>query len=404
MLVRIAIRNILRHRRRSLITLAVISFGALGLILFGGYKARTFTGLREGTIRTRLGHLQVFHLGYSRSESRTPMEYSLSDVASLRKAVEQDPRVRTTAAQITLVGLISNGNKSGSFMATAVEPVKDREMRSHRLVSGTHLPGNEIDAVILGRGLAASMDAKPGDYLTILTTTTTGALNAMDVRVAGVFMSGVKEYDDRAVKMPLEGAQRLLQTDKVEKLLVFLNDTDDTTAVQASLRDLFAARKWQLEMKAWSELATFYHQVVRLYNGIFGFLRLIVFALVVFSVANAIVMSTFERMREIGTLMAIGTTRNRVGRMFLLEGLFLGLTGGLIGIAAGALVAAVINNGEFMLPPPPGYTIGFPLRILLQPQVLVGALILSAFTATLSSVLPAFRASRIKIVDALGHF
>src|SRR4029079_18002090 len=112
MTARIAFRNVLRNRRRSAITLLVIVFGAVGLILFGGYKARTFYALRESTIRGRIGHLQVFKSGFSKKDAQKPLEYGLDDVASLRKSVESDPRVKMTAAQITLMGLISNGEKS----------------------------------------------------------------------------------------------------------------------------------------------------------------------------------------------------------------------------------------------------------------------------------------------------
>ncbi|HEX3580764.1 MAG TPA: FtsX-like permease family protein, partial [Thermoanaerobaculia bacterium] len=158
-----------------------------------------------------------------------------------------------------------------------------------------------------------------------------------------------------------------------------------------------------IEIKDWSELATFYHQVVALYNGIFGFLGLIVFAIVIFSVANTIMMSVFERTREIGTLMAIGTTRARLWRMFLAEGFAIGLIGCVLGLASGVVLAIVINHGNVMLPPPPGYTRGYPLQILLSASVLVPAAVIAIVTATLSSIAPAFRASRLKIVDALGH-
>jgi putative ABC transport system permease protein len=257
--------------------------------------------------------------------------------------------------------------------------------------------------VIVGRGLATSMHVKPGDYLTLMSTTVHGSLNAMDVRVAGIFMSGVKEYDDRAIKMTLPAAQQLLQTTKVERLLVFLNDTDDTLPAQHDLQTMFDGKGWALEMKQWSELASFYHQVVMLYNGIFGFLGMLVFGIVIFSVANTIMMSIFERTREIGTLMAMGTTRGRVWRMFLLEGLFVGLVGGVLGLVCGALLAQLINHGNVMLPPPPGYTVGYRLQILMQPAVLVTAFLISVITATLSSILPALKASRLAIVDALGH-
>jgi len=399
MLTTIAFRNVFRNRRRSAITLLVIVFGAVGLILFGGYKSRTFHALRESTIRNRLGHLQIYKLGFASAEAQKPLQYGLENVDELRRAVERDPRVSMTTAQITLMGLVSNGEKSETFMATAVEPEKDRQMAAQRMTAGSDLPSNELDAVIVGRGLAASMHVKPGDYLTLMSTTTSGSLNAMDVRVAGVFMSGVKEYDDRAVKMSLPAAQQLLQTKKIERLIVMLRNTDDTAAVHSTLSRTLR----DVEFKEWSQLASFYHQVVMLYNGIFGFLGIVVFAIVVFSVANTILMSVFERTREIGTLMAIGTPRGTVWRMFLLEGVFIGLLGGVLGLAAGALDAFAINHMNLMLPPPPGYTVGYALRVMLEPRILVTAFLISFITATLSSIVPALKASRLKIVDALGH-
>src|SRR3954463_12192615 len=99
MIIKLALRNILRNGRRSAITLAVIVFGAIGLILFGGYKAVTFRGLRESTIRRGVGPLQSCRPGYATHQSQKPLEYALDDVASLRAAIERDPRVQFTAAQ-----------------------------------------------------------------------------------------------------------------------------------------------------------------------------------------------------------------------------------------------------------------------------------------------------------------
>jgi putative ABC transport system permease protein len=184
---------------------------------------------------------------------------------------------------------------------------------------------------------------------------------------------------------------------------VLLKDTNDTSAVRADLTKLFAAKRWSLEMKDWSQLASFYKQVVMLYNGIFGFLGIVVFAIVIFSVANTMVMSIFERTREIGTMMAIGTPRGSVWRLFLAEGLFIGIIGGVAGLLAGAVVSQVINSAHLMLPPPPGYTRGYELRVMLQPGILTTAFLIAVITSTLSSIVPALKASRLKIVDALGH-
>jgi putative ABC transport system permease protein len=403
MLAKIAFRNIFRNRRRTLITLLVLVMGATGLILFGGYKEVNFWGLRETTIRNRLGHLQIYRLGYSTADAQKPLEYGLEDTSAIRAVVERDPRVAMTAAQITLMGLISNGDKSETFLGTAVEPDKDRQMRSQRLETGREISEGETDTMIIGRGLARSMNVQLEDYLTLMTTTVTGSLNAMDFRVVGTFMTGVKEYDDRALKIPLAGAQYLLNTQKVEKLLVMLTKTEDTAAVMADLTKQAGLEQRPLEFKSWSDLATYYHQVVLIFNGIFGFIGIIVFVIVVLSVANTIMMNIFERTREIGTLMAIGTKRRRVWAMFLLEGMMIGLIGGVAGILCGIGAGQIINYANIQLPPPPGYTAGYQLQILLKPSILAGNFVLCVVTATLSSAYPALRASRLNIVDALGH-
>jgi putative ABC transport system permease protein len=114
-------------------------------------------------------------------------------------------------------------------------------------------------------------------------------------------------------------------------------------------------------------------------------------------------MSIFERTREIGTMMAIGTTRSSIWRMFLAEGLMIGIIGGVAGLLFGAGISNLINRVHIMLPPPPGYTQGYPLRVMLQPGILITAFLIAVITSTLSSILPALKASRLKIVDALGH-
>jgi putative ABC transport system permease protein len=381
----------------------VLVFGVVAMMMFGGYKEINFWGIREGAARARFGHLQIYAEGYSQTDSQRPLARGLRNLEDLRRGLERDPRVEMTAAQISMMGLISNGDKSEAFLATAVEPSRDRAMPAQRMTAGAYLTDDDPDAIILGDALAKSMKTAVGETLTLMTTTANGSLNALDVRVAGIFSTGMKEYDERAIKIPLSAAQRLLQTDKVEKLLVVLRNTSDTEAFRRDLASRFARSGDKFELRTWSELAGFYHQVVMLYNGIFGFLGAVIAVIVVLSVANTILMSAFERTREIGTLMAIGTERSRIWNIFLLEGLLLGVMGGLAGLAAGGSLALLINNVHIELPPPPGYTSGYRLQIMLNTSIVATAFLLAAFTATISSAVPAFKASRLRIVDALGH-
>lgn len=403
MLIKLSLRNIFRNRRRSLMTLFVLVFAATALIMFGGYKEISFHGVRESMIRNGLGHLQVYKRGYLETEAQRPLEYGLENYEELRRVIEKNPKVEMTAAQISLMGMVTNGDKTETFLATAVEPSKDQKMASQILKAGEFLSDREQDGVIVGELLARSLNVKPGDYLTLMTTSVNRSLNGMDVKVLGTFSTGVKDYDERSIKMPLIAAQRLMHTSKIDKLLILLKETKETQSVEGELARAFASHQWDVEMRDWSQLATFYHQVVALYNGIFGFLGAVVFVIVILSVSNTVMMSILERTREIGTLLAIGTTRYRVWTMFLLEGLMIGILGGGLGLAMGSGLAFLINHSHIMLPPPPGYTMGYLLRIMLTPSVLTTALLLSVITSTLSAVLPAVRASRLNIVRALGH-
>lgn len=403
MLTKLALRNIFRNRRRSAITFLVLIFGATALIMFGGYKEISFQGVRESMIRNSLGHMQIYKRGFVQSESMRPLEYGLENVEALRKVIESDPRVEMTAAQISFQGLVSNGEKSETYLATAVEPSKDKNMASQIIKAGEYLSDAEPDGVIIGEALAKAMNVRPGDSLTLMTTSVNRSLNALDVRVRGTFTTGVKEYDERAIKIPLVAAQKLMHTHKVEKVLVLLKRTEDTQAAKKDLAASLAAAHWDVEMRDWLELATFYHQVVALYNGIFGFLGWVVFIIVVLSVGNTVTMNILERTREIGTMLAIGTGRLRVWKMFLLEGLMLGILGGMLGLLAGVGLATLINHVKIMMPPPPGYTEGYLLRILVSPSILASTMMISVITAMLSSVFPAVRGSRLNIVRALSH-
>ena len=144
----------------------------------------------------------------------------------------------------------------------------------------------------------------------------------------GHLTTGVREMDERALIVTLPTAQAILNTSKVSKLVVVLNDTSNTDAVQSALTTSLSAAGQGVELANWSDLASFYHQVRGLYSGIFLFLGIIIVGLVVLSSGNAMSMTVMERVREIGTLMAVGTSRPLVMLMFVTEGLGLGLLGG----------------------------------------------------------------------------
>ena len=403
--IKLATKNVFRNRRRTIITGLVLVFGATALILAGGFISFSFRGLRESTIRGQLGHIQLYTKEFFDREEGKPLELGLENVQDLKKSILLEDNVRFVMARVEFMGLISNGDKSAAFLGRGVEPEKETKLAGFALNvdTGKFLGENTANAqeseVILARGLARSMKAKIGDYLTLMTTTSKGALNAMDVKVAGIYGTGIPEYDERALMVDLTTAQQLLNSQKVSKLVVVLTETEKTDEIASRLEQKLPGVK----AKRWYEMATFYNAVVRLYNAIFGFLGVIIFVIVILSSSNTMMMSIFERTKEIGTQLAVGTSPFRLLLNFLYEGLIIGVLGGLLGVVVAFILSKVINASGIVMPAPPGMSRGYSLIVDSVPSIYIGVFLLIATTTVISTIIPAYKASRLKIVDALGH-
>jgi putative ABC transport system permease protein len=172
----------------------------------------------------------------------------------------------------------------------------------------------------------------------------------------------------------------------------------------ALLNDLIEEEGLDIELRAWEDLAPFYHKVVNIYEGIFRVVKIIIGLIVFFSIANTMSMTVFERVQEIGTLRALGNTRASITNLFIVEGALIGIIGGIFGIIFGIVAAQIINlSGGIETSPPPGMTVGFASEILIVPEVLLYGFLLTVIVSVLSSVYPAFKASRLQIVDALRY-
>ena len=399
-----AVRNLGRNRRRSAAILGLIALGSAALLVAGGYAAANFRGLRDNTIRNGVGHLQIGGPGFREQEDR-PLSRGLSQPDHVRRRVMADPRVRATAARIDFTGLASDGDRSIAVLGRGIEPLAEYERAGFipTMVAGRRIAEGSGHESIAAVGLARALNLHVGDRLTVLTATVDGAINGLDTTVVGIYTTGVRELDERSMVVRLDTAQSLLNTSRVSKLIVVLHDTRQTHAAKDGLLATLRSEGHDVEILTWSDLASFYHQVRGLFSGIFGFLGVIITALVVLSAGNAMTMTVMERVKEIGTLMAVGTSRARVMGMFIVEGLALGALGGSAGLALGWALATGLSRAGIMMPPPPTFTRGFPLEIDVVPALYVSVLILMVATLGIAAVLPAARAARLRITDALGH-
>jgi putative ABC transport system permease protein len=405
MILRLAWRNVLRNARRTSITMLAIVSGMIGIIVFGGFIEFTFWGLRETSIRTQLGHIQIYRRGYLENGVAAPYRFLIENVPEVEAIVKKVPSVKVVTARLGFSGLISTGDRTLTAKGSGVMPEREEELSTFEtVIEGAPLRGGTAFQAVVGSELQKGLGVKVGENVTVLTTTVTGSINAANFRLVGVGQTGSLDYDSVFVKLPLTQVQALLDTHGVERMVVLLEDTQQTAEVAALLKKRFEEAGLPLEIRTWQEMATFYDRVVALYSGIFQVIKVIIGFIVFFSVANTMTMAVFERVREIGTLRAMGTTRSSIVKLFLTEGLLIGLLGGFFGIVAGSFVAWAINtSGGIAIPPPPGMSRGYVSLILIVPKVLAYAFLSTLVVASLSSAPPAVRALRLSVVDALRH-
>ena len=397
---RFAWLNTLRNRRRSGVTVIIAALGTAAILLAGGFALFTYQGLAQSSARTT-GHLIVGKPEQFQRDEDTPLQHGLDDVATLRTQLLADPDVRQVLPRVEFTGLISNGDKSTVMMAAGIDPDAEFAIKGPFLTvkAGKVLTSDQHGYVMLGDALARSLHAEPGASLTLLASTTEGALNALDVTVQGIVSTGITDIDKRLVYTDVATAQKLLVTQRVSSFGVFLRDMDAVPGAQARIM----AAHPTLAVQTWLDQALFYKSVKELYNRIFGALGLIIGVIVVFVVTNAMAMAIIERTREIGTLRALGSLPAQLTRSFALEGMVLGGAGAAAGAVIALAVTVLLLVFPVEMPPPPGRSTGYPLQIVMDGALYAGTLVTMVLLSMLASAFVARRTVAKPIVDALAH-
>ena len=395
-----AFRNVLRQKRRVAFALAIVMGGCISLLLAGGFIQWVLDTMRESTIRSQLGHIQIVRTDYYKKGIADPYKYLLPADGSKEAEVLKHPSVRAIAPRLSLVGLISLGDSTLSFMGDGVDPVAEREFEKYFFVEkGERLSPNDPTGIVIGQGLADNLGAKVGDKLVLTVTTAKGGMNGHDVHIRGIFFTSEKAYDDGAIQLPIELARKLIRVEGASSWLVVLDETEKTDAVLKDLRPMFDPKSF--ELAPWYELADFYNKSVTLFLRQVLVVKILIGIIVVLSISNTLSMAVIERTGEIGTMMAMGVRRHSVLRLFIFEGLMLGVIGSVLGILIGWLLSLAISAVGIPMPPPPGMESDFTGEITVTLGLALDALGLGAIVTLIASVLPAWKASRMVIVDAL---
>lgn len=403
---KIALRNAIRNRRRSLLTVASVAIGFLALSLFEGYFTYVYNTLADqAVIGERLAHLTITKKDYYVKGSLDPRKYLFSpeEYEKIRVALAQLPGLTLMSPRLHVEGLVSNGEASHIFIGEGVDAQDILTLRGEKYVD---LPGKlhlgDDHSAVVGRKLADSLGVKVGDTAVVLTSTADGMVNALDMTVGEISTTGAVGTDDKFLLLPLTLARKLYDFDGADRIAVLLDSLDRVPELKSVIEQQVQNLGIDCEVKEWKELSAYYTQVRGLFDMMYLFLCIVVAGVVMTSVMNTISMSISERTREIGALRALGMRLGSLNRMFVLEGMLLVLAGCLVGLGLTYACAGLINQADITYTPPDS-TEKATLIIELVFANLFGSLFTMTLLAALSSYLPARHAARKSIVGALAY-
>lgn len=408
-LLKIALRNLLRYKRRTLLTTALITLGVVFVLVFTSVTGSFKSLMIAQNTDSMLGHLQVHRRGYVASIDNLPLNLNLgpSAMKQLEELLVAQPEIAAWSPRIKFGALFSTFVETTNIRLNGVDP--EREMAVVPLLPARILEGDARLApgeIWIPELLARGMNVAVGDTVVIVATNQDGSVNGRQFRVAAVLES-VSGPGGRDGYLHIEDAAEVLrmETREISEVAIRLRDFSRLEALNLQLTerlDALLTPKGRLlfEVHTWEKLSPFYN-IARMIEVMTFFMKLMLIAIVLVSIMNVMIMAVYERIREIGTMAAIGTRPGKILALFVLEGLSLGVFGALLGNLVGVLLISLLNAAHIT------YDFGRQKDLLLQvsvhpPDMLVVSGIV-VLVSVIASLQPAVKASRMEPIKALRH-
>lgn len=396
-LLKIAWRNLFRNPRRTGASLCTVALGAAGLLIYQGFNTGVMNQYRESVIRGYYGHGQVYPENYFGKVHEQAWKLWFEDAEKIEAQIRKSSAVVDVFPRVSFFSFIVKGGITLGGKGEGIIPERENKFFTEmNFLSGHDLQA--ADQIILGVGLAESVNAKVGDTVTVLTQTVNGQLNGADLTVAGIFNTGKKVVDDSFYRVDLKQAQQLLDTTRVEMFALSTKGVDSWSQVQS---DILAANS-KIEPVPFEILdKNYYQNSVDFLNAQFSFIRSIILVIVAMGIFNVISVGLLERAGEMGALRANGEKRQRLFKILVLENSLLGFLGGFLGICLAVLLDKTLMANGIPMPPAPGITRRYMVLLEIVPSHYVQALLLPMLATVLASIWPTMKLLKKSIPELL---
>ncbi len=408
-LIKIAVRNLLRYKRRTLLTSSLISIGVMFVIVFVAASG-SFKYLMIGQITdSMLGHLQIHKRGYVASIDSLPLTLNLNakQEKKLEKTLQEIPGIEAYSPRIKFGGMFSNFVETTNIRINGVYP--EKEIATVPLLSSRIIQGSKNirkGEILIPELLANGLKVKVGDSVVVIATNRDGSVNGRQFVVGGIIES-VTGPGGRDGYMHIEDAIEVLRMEEIEisEVAVRLKDFNKLNVVSSQLdealsNELNKEGKPIFDVRTWEKLSPFYN-IARMIDIMTFFIRIMLIAIVLISIMNVMIMAVFERIREIGTIAAIGTLPQKILSLFLIEGFSLGIVGAIAGNILAVIIVFIMNVVKIT------FNFGRQTGLELSPSIRVDDIIIISVIVIIASVIaalqPALKASKMEPVEALRH-
>jgi ABC-type lipoprotein release transport system permease subunit len=403
MLSKLAWRNIWRNYRRSLIITAAISVGFAGAVISQGFTRGMGRQMIDNAIGSHMGDIQIHRQGYRINPVIT---LNLDDIGPLLDLARNTSGVRAAAPRVLNTGLASSPEASAGVLIVGIDPRLEPQITfiSQRVIEGRYLqPGDSLVAVI-GRGLAEKLQLNLDEKLVLMGQSLGPELGSGAFRVIGIFRTVSSEFDRSMVYVPIGAAQAMFSLgDRISEVVVRVESQDRLAEVLSSLRSRLDLGEY--EVLSWREVAPILVKEFEVFIQFMYLFYLIIFIAVAFGVANTMLMAVFERVHELGVLMAIGARPAVVFKMVLWESALVGL----VGVAVGnvltfpmiALFRAYGLDLSMFADTLSGMGLGTVVYPYLTAMDVLSAAISVVIITILAAIYPALKAARLQPVEAI---
>jgi len=408
-LLKIAVRNLMRYRRRTLLTSSLIVIGVVFVLVFIAVTGSIKSLLTGQITDSMLGHLQIHKKGYVASIDNLPLTIMLTpkEIQKIEQVIKNISEIESYSTRIKFGGLFSNFAETTNIRLNGVLP--EMELKTVPLFPSRIIKGKKTinsGDILIPELLSKGMKVKVGDTVVVIATNKDGSVNGKRFIVSGILES-VTGPGGRDGYIHIEDAREVLRMEQMEisEIVLRLKDFSKLQNVYGSLLSTLSMEKNKagkpvFEVHTWEKLSPFYN-IARMIDIMTFFIKIMLIAMVLISIMNVMIMAVYERMREIGTISAIGTMPGKILSMFVLEGLLIGIFGAFIGDVIGCIIIYILNIAHIT------FNFGRQTGLLLSPNVGIADVLMISVIVIIVSVAasfqPAFKASRMEPIDALRH-